>query len=113
MPPKRKSAANRDASPQRTKVGRNVYIVFRGENYEGGRVEALFSSREEARLHAYHWVNDWPGRADRWTQEDADNWRSGCDYIEIQKERIFDTYADWKIWHDSLPVIVIGQQPSQ
>lgn len=111
MPPKRKT---RDASPERPKTERHIFVVFRGEAYEGGKIEALFTSREEARVHARHLVDQTTYRRDRWEHDVEENyWHNGCDYIEIQEEPIFDTYARWKTWYDSLPVTVIGQQPNE
>lgn len=102
MPPKRKSSSvSRDASPERKNSEVTVYVVFRGEDYEGGSIDAIFTNKQAARdhVHAFTLKNPRPNKV--WTKDDEDRWSRGCDYIEIQQEQVFETASAWKTWWDA------------
>jgi hypothetical protein len=70
----------------------NVFIVSRGETYEGSRVKGIFSTIEKARAFAeamrtemsadFHWRNT------QWKEEAPDYWEFECDFVKIETKEV-------------------------
>lgn len=69
-----------------------VYIVVRGENYDGYSIYGVYTSRTAAEKKVQSLISqdilEW--RKDKYIQL----WRHGCDYIEIMKEHVEDEYVE-------------------
>lgn len=97
MPPKRKSVPERDRSPAGRVVApaeapRSVWLVVRGEDYEGYSNLGVFASREQAVACAKGSLS-----VGQWEKEEADvRWKDGCFYIEIHEETLWPSYADMR-----------------
>ena len=68
-----------------------VYVVQRGEQYEGSRILGIFASRREAIRHALletthfddkHW------RSKPTMLNGATYWENGCDYLMVTPWRV-------------------------
>jgi hypothetical protein len=102
MPPKRKSSSVvRDKSPERKETKVEKYVVFRGEDYEGGSVEGIFSEKQAAQDLAHYLMNENPRPGRDWTADGEDCWHRGCDYIEVIPQLEFATFEAWKTWWES------------
>lgn len=86
--------SKRDKSPERenktekkTKNERQqVYVVFKGEAYEGGSVLRVFGTKEKAEVWVKKYIAQYPETPRHtWKRESEDGgWRCGHDYIEIE-----------------------------
>ena len=101
MPPKSKPAVQRDASPERKKSPQFVYIVFKGEAYEGGSNEGIFNSLDEAQVCAKYLVTQ-QHRSAEWKERYTDYWEYRSNYIEIQEGDLLSSFAEWKACRDSV-----------
>lgn len=102
MPPKRKKDNERDRSPAGRATGvvhavlPSVWVVVRGEDYEGYSKIGVFSSRQEAVLCAKDSMC-----VGEWKEEETDTrWEDGCFYIEIHEETLWTSYADMRHYID-------------
>lgn len=74
-----------------------VYLVFQGEDYEGGHEMALFFTKEEAAMFINEYMKNHP--SDRWKfDEKYKTWRSGCTYLEIRSKEIHQKWRDAAFW---------------
>lgn len=98
-----------------------IYQVFNGEAYEGGQVVASFYTKEEAIIFADEWIKyNWRYNEDRTVEERPFSWTNGCDYLQINKVRIYSSWKEGARWlnedHPRLPQMVIpveDQSPSK
>jgi len=81
----------KNASPQ---YKTEDYVVFTGEDYEGGSNQGIFTNEEAAREHVRYLMERQYNRHD-WKQTSEYHWEGGCDYIEIQIEPVFETHQQW------------------
>ncbi len=59
-----------------------VWIVSRGEAYEGSDIQGVFWTHKAAYDCVEQIKLENPNRKP-WVQEHPDSWKSGCDYLEI------------------------------
>lgn len=69
---------------------RKVYLVVKGQAFEGCSVCAVFGNRQAARTYAGGVMALSKGP---WKQTGKDEWAYGSVYVNVQKERVFDTDA--------------------
>ena len=62
-----------------------VYVVSRGENHEGGKVDKIFSSLANAR--AFCRDKKFLNFGD-WEEVDFCEWNNGCDFMIIEKFKV-------------------------
>ena len=67
-----------------------VYIVSRGEMYEGGTTLGVFARVDQARRFAREYVANDRGE---WEEEETDRWTCGCNVVEIDEQ---DVLEDWR-----------------
>jgi hypothetical protein len=67
---------------------KSVWIVEQGENYEGGRIISIHSSKESARRVAISTFEEWDW--DDKCQVNPDMWAGGCDWLTITEHEVQD-----------------------
>ena len=82
---------SKNASPQ---YKAEVFVVFKGEDYEGGRNQGIFTNEKAAREHVWYLIEQYFNRRD-WKQLSDYHWKGGCDYIEINTEPVYETHQQW------------------
>ena len=73
-----------------------VWVVMKGERYEGGSVYGIFATAEKAYraalgLQAYDYTEDYPWVEDHLPEgypEGYRSWSAGCDYITVQAHEL-------------------------
>ena len=65
-----------------------VWVVEEGENFEGGVVHAICSSRESARRIAGEIFADWNWNGKQ--QTNADHWICGCCWLSVIEHEVVD-----------------------
>lgn len=65
-----------------------VYVVSRGEDYEGSSVEGIFSSIAAARAFVPYLIER---MSVPWKMKEVrpEYWHGGCDYIEIEAHAVY------------------------
>ena len=71
-----------------------VFVVFKGEDYEGGSNQGIFTNEEAAREHVRYLIEHCFNRRE-WKQLSDYHWKGGCDYIEINTESVYATHQQW------------------
>jgi hypothetical protein len=57
-----------------------VYVVERGERYEGGQAVGVYSTFSKAKAAA---LNQDTAFEDGWIEADTHYWKNGCDYVTV------------------------------
>lgn len=76
----------RDASPKRENPS-VVYVVMKGEAYEGGTIQAIFTTRVEAREYLVQ-VATRAAHPDKYTEKTLDCWKRGTSWIEVEEYEV-------------------------
>lgn len=58
------------------------YIIIQGEKHEGGSVQEVCETQEEAEKWVELYINKY--KLKKWTKN-GEIWESGCDYISIEE----------------------------
>lgn len=84
----------RDASPKRAR--KVDYVVFQGEDYEGGSVEGVYDNIEAAEEHVKDFISAREIGKRKFKPYGDLCWRCGCDYVEIQEWPVETKYEKIK-----------------
>lgn len=68
--------------------GKNVWIVMKGEDYEGGEVAAIFDEFGKAEKWTLDNIINHPERRKDWDKITYDKWHRGCENITIERWKI-------------------------
>jgi hypothetical protein len=76
-----------------------IFVVFQGEDFEGGHNLAIFTTKE----HAAKFINEYIKIHPRGNWE-FDNkskcWRGGCSYLEVREDLLYDTWEKAAFWRE-------------
>jgi hypothetical protein len=61
-----------------------LYLIVRGEAYEGHHYEGIYSSEENARNKVLELIQSYNGFDVPWAESSHNNWEQGCSYISIE-----------------------------
>jgi hypothetical protein len=72
-----------------------LFLVLRGEQYEGGHYQGVYSTEERARAKVMELISRSRVRPnDQWVERGHNRWVKGCDYITIEPNEIADIVQD-------------------
>jgi hypothetical protein len=60
-----------------------VYVVFKGEAHEGGEVQGVFSTEQNAVIWCKGFIEAQTGRH-VWEEKTPTSWRRGCDELSVE-----------------------------
>ncbi len=75
--------SERDGSPEPTKPQPTVWVVMRNEDYEGGCILHVLTSREKAVDWVEKYISDQPVAGHVWMKHEG-GWKLGCNSIDIE-----------------------------